>query len=234
MAIGTKAHAMTQMGTAVGAMARIEQNSLGAVALGAGSSVGSRNPGHDSIGAVAIGMGSAAKGIGSISLGARSMIWPNEGGVNRITAIGYGTVAKNADSVALGSLAEADRGSDMAGYFYGYKAATIDKSKEAGSIQLKLKNGAADLIENYEVKVTPSAWEVPKATETDIEKGFRTHVYEGLKGPALKANAGALSIGKKGSTPNAADAITRQIVNVAAGTNDTDACLLYTSPSPRD
>ena len=223
VAIGTKAHAMTPLGTAVGAMARIEQNSLGAVALGAGSSVGSRNPGHDSIGAVAIGMGSAVKGIGSIALGARSMIWPNEGGVNRITAIGYGTVAKNADSVALGSLAEADRGSDMAGYFYGYKAATIDKSKEAGSIQLKLKNGAADLIENYEVKVTPSAWEVPKATETDIEKGFRTHVYEGLKGPALKANAGALSIGKKGSTPNAADAITRQIVNVAAGTNDTDA-----------
>ncbi|EFR42379.1 ESPR-type extended signal peptide-containing protein [Dialister micraerophilus] len=223
VAIGTKAHAMTPLGTAVGAMARIEQNSLGAVALGAGSSVGSRNAGHDSIGAVAIGMGSAAKGIGSIALGARAMIWPKAGGVNRITAIGYGTVANNEDSVALGSLAEADRGSDMAGYFYGYKAATIDKSKEAGSIQLKLKDGAKDLIENYEVKVTPSAWEVPKATETDIEKGFRTHVYEGLKGPALKANAGALSIGKKGSTPDAVDAITRQIVNVAAGTNDTDA-----------
>ena len=223
VAIGTKAHVMTQMGTAVGTMARIEQNSLGAVALGAGSSVGSRNAGHDSIGAVAIGMGSAAKGIGTIALGARAMIWPKAGGVNRITAIGYGTVANNEDSVALGSLAEADRGSDMAGYFYGYKAATIDKSKEAGSIELKLKDGAADLIENYEVKVTPSAWEVPKATETDIEKGFRTHVYEGLKGPALKANAGALSIGKNGSTPNAADAITRQIVNVAAGTNDTDA-----------
>ena len=223
VAIGTKAHVMTQMGTAVGTMARIEQNSLGAVALGAGSSVGSRNAGHDSIGAVAIGMGSAAKGIGTIALGARAMIWPKAGGVNRITAIGYGTVANNEDSVALGSLAEADRGSDMAGYFYGYKAATIDKSKEAGSIQLKLKDGAKDLIENYEVKVTPSAWEVPKATETDIEKGFRTHVYEGLKGPALKANAGALSIGKKGSTPDAVDAITRQIVNVAAGTNDTDA-----------
>ena len=223
VAIGTKAHAMTPLGTAVGAMARIEQNSLGAVALGAGSSVGSRNAGHDSIGAVAIGMGSAAKGIGTIALGARAMVWPKSGGVNRITAIGYGTVATNEDSVALGSLAEADRGSDMAGYFYGYKAATIDQSKEAGSIQLKLKDGAKDLIENYEVKVTPSAWEVPKATETDIEKGFRTHVYEGLKGPALKANAGALSIGKKGSTPDAVDAITRQIVNVAAGTNDTDA-----------
>ena len=223
VAIGTKAHTMTPLGTAVGAMARIEQNSLGAVAIGAGSSVGTKNQGHDSIGAVAIGMGSAAKGIGTIALGSRAMVWPKNGGVNRITAIGYGTVATNADSVALGSLAEADRGPDMAGYFYGYKAATIDQSKEAGSIELKLKDGAKDLIENYEVKVTPSAWEVPKATETDIEKGFRTHVYEGLKGPALKANAGALSIGKKGSTPDAVDAITRQIVNVAAGTNDTDA-----------
>ena len=222
VAIGTKAHIMTQMGTAVGVLARIEQNSFGAVALGAGASVGTQRGGQDSNGAVAIGMGSAAKGIGTIALGSRAFAYPG-GDVHRITAIGYGTVANNADSVALGSLAEADRGSDMAGYFYGYKAATIDKSKEAGSIQLKLKDGAADLIENYEVKVTPSAWEVPKATETDIEKGFRTHVYEGLKGPALKANAGALSIGKKGSTPNAADAITRQIVNVAAGTNDTDA-----------
>lgn len=222
VAIGTKAHIMTQMGTAVGVLARIEQNSFGAVALGAGASVGTQRGGQDSNGAVAIGMGSAAKGIGTIALGSRANAYPG-GDIHRITAIGYGTVANNADSVALGSLAEADRGSDMAGYFYGYKAATIDQSKEAGSIQLKLKNGAADLIENYEVKVTPSAWEVPKATVTDIEKGFRTHVYEGLKGPALKANAGALSIGKKGSTPNAADAITRQIVNVAAGTNDTDA-----------
>ena len=223
VAIGTKAHVLTQMGTAVGALARIEQDSFGAVALGAGASVGTQKAGHDSIGAVAIGMGSAAKGNGTVVLGARASAWPDSGDAHRITAVGYGTIAKNADSVALGSLAEADRGSDMAGYFYGYKAATIDQSKEAGSIQLKLKDGAADLIENYEVKVTPSAWEVPKATETDIEKGFRTHVYEGLKGPALKANAGALSIGKRGSTPNAADAITRQIVNVAAGTNDTDA-----------
>uniref|UniRef100_UPI0023F29521 ESPR-type extended signal peptide-containing protein n=1 Tax=Dialister micraerophilus TaxID=309120 RepID=UPI0023F29521 len=222
VAIGTKAHVMmTQMGTAVGVLARIEPNSFGAVALGAGASVGTQR-GHDSNGAVAIGMGSSAKGIGTIALGSRANAYPG-GDIHRITAIGYGTVANNADSVALGSLAEADRGSDMAGYFYGYNSATIDKSKEAGSIQLKLKDGAADLIENYEVKVTPSAWEVPKATETDIEKGFRTHVYEGLKGPALKANAGALSIGKKGSTPDAVDAITRQIVNVAAGTNDTDA-----------
>ena len=222
VAIGTKAHIMTQMGTAVGVLARIEQNSFGAVALGAGASVGTQRGGQDSNGAVAIGMGSAAKGIGTVALGSRANAYPG-GDIHRMTAVGYGTVAQNADSVALGSLAEADRGSDMAGYFYGYKAATIDKSKEAGSIQLKLKDGAADLIENYEVKVTPSAWEVPKATETDIEKGFRTHVYEGLKGPALKANAGALSIGKKGSTPDATDAITRQIVNVAAGTNDTDA-----------
>ena len=223
VAIGTKAHVLTQMGTAVGALARIEQDSFGAVALGAGASVGTQKAGHDSIGAVAIGMGSAAKGNGTVVLGARASAWPDSGDAHRITAVGYGTIAKNADSVALGSLAEADRGSDMAGYFYGYKAATIDQSKEAGSIQLKLKDGAADLIENYEVKVTPSAWEVPKATETDIENGIRTHVYAGLKGPAFKANAGALSIGKNGSTPDATDAITRQIVNVAAGTNDTDA-----------
>ncbi|WP_311493040.1 ESPR-type extended signal peptide-containing protein, partial [uncultured Megasphaera sp.] len=222
VAIGTKAHIMTQMGTAVGVLARIEQNSFGAVALGAGASVGTQRGGQDSNGAVAIGMGSAAKGIGTVALGSRANAYPG-GDIHRMTAVGYGTVAQNADSVALGSLAEADRGSNLAGYFYGYNSATIDKSKEAGSIELKLKDGAEDLIENYEVKVTPSAWEVPTATETDIEKGIRTHVYQGLKGPALKANAGALSIGKKGSTPNAADAITRQIVNVAAGTNDTDA-----------
>ena len=208
LAMGTNTKALSEAAIALGTNA--ESSGFGSIAIGekskaqpttATSPAGSVAIGYrtESTGdfAVALGSGNGSyKGASANGVGtvAVGTATVTASGRNFQTVVGFGATTNNVDAAAFGHEAKA----------YSEKSLALGSGSSAtvtGGVAL----GSGSV-----------------ANTDKNKKGFdqitgRTDTYAGLKDEAFTSTAGAVSVG------DVANKVTRQIIGVAAGTNDTDA-----------
>ena len=208
LAMGTNTKALSEAAIALGTNA--ESSGFGSIAIGekskaqpttATSPAGSVAIGYrtESTGdfAVALGSGNGSyKGASANGVGtvAVGTATVTASGRNFQTVVGFGATTNNVDAAAFGHEAKA----------YSEKSLALGSGSSAtvtGGVAL----GSGSV-----------------ANTDKNKKGFdqitgRTDTYAGLKDEAFTSTAGAVSVG------DVVNKVTRQIIGVAAGTNDTDA-----------
>ena len=169
--------------------------------------------------AASMGYDSQAKASGSVALGAWS-----SAEAKQALALGYDSQAKASGSVALGAKSVADR----AGNAYGYNPVTgtvfADDAAVAAALGKTTELTAAETnITTAQTAVT-AAQQAYDADQSDANRQALRNAKDTLNTAKSKKNEllasyksvfGAVSVGRKDGT--------RQITNLAAGTQDTDA-----------
>ena len=162
----------------------------------------------------ATGKSSVALGTSAIKPGTITLVTTEASGENS-TALGVASKAKGLNSVALGYGVEADK--DFATAIGSEAEVTVDKGIAIGKGTSVTAEGGIALGSESVASVTGGKTGISVDGKADNEA--RTNVYENLRdnkdNSKISGNNGAVSVG----SPTA----TRQIVNLAAGTNDTDA-----------
>ena len=161
----------------------------------------------------ATGKSSVALGTSAIKPGTTTLVTTEASGENS-TALGVASKAKGQDSIALGYGVEANN--NFATAIGSEAKVTADKGIAIGKKASVTVEGGIALGAGSVASVAGGQTGI--SVDGDVD-GARTNVYENLKNNVnnskISGNNGAVSVG----SPTA----TRQIVNLAAGTNDTDA-----------
>ena len=161
----------------------------------------------------ATGKSSVALGTSAIKPGTTTLVTTEASGENA-TALGVASKAKGLNSVALGYGVEANN--NFATAIGSEAKVTADKGIAIGKKASVTVEGGIALGAGSVASVAGGQTGI--SVDGDVD-GARTNVYENLKNNVnnskISGNNGAVSVG----SPTA----TRQIVNLAAGTNDTDA-----------
>ena len=161
----------------------------------------------------ATGKSSVALGTSAIKPGTTTLVTTEASGENA-TALGVASKAKGLNSVALGYGVQADK--DFATAIGSEAKVTANKGIAIGKDADVSVEGGIALGAGSVASVAGAQTGI--SVDGEVE-GARTNVYENLKNNVnnskISGNNGAVSVG----SPTA----TRQIVNLAAGTNDTDA-----------
>ena len=161
----------------------------------------------------ATGKSSVALGTSAIKPGTTTLVTTEASGENA-TALGVASKAKGLNSVALGYGVEANN--NFATAIGSEAKVTADKGIAIGKKASVTVKGGIALGAGSVASVAGGQTGI--SVDGDVD-GARTNVYENLKNNVnnskISGNNGAVSVG----SPTA----TRQIVNLAAGTNDTDA-----------
>ena len=161
----------------------------------------------------ATGKSSVALGTSAIKPGTTTLVTTEASGENS-TALGVASKAKGVNSVGIGYGVQADK--DFATAIGSEAKVTANKGIAIGkdadvSVEGGIALGAGSVA-------SVAGGQTGISVDGDVD-GARTNVYENLKNNVnnskISGNNGAVSVG----SPTA----TRQIVNLAAGTNDTDA-----------
>lgn len=175
--------------------------------------------------ATAVGSNAVANGVNASAFGAAA----NATGV-ATTALGVSAQAKSNESVAVGAYSVADREKGKIGYALGGDNSTLEKALESAGQKAKydeLTGKIAPLADEYNglLKAYLDAPRDSAEGKTAKEKldeweaghpDFLSAVKEKQQmTDAWQSGNGAVSVGKAGAT--------RQITNVAAGSEDTDA-----------
>ncbi|MEF2773943.1 MAG: ESPR-type extended signal peptide-containing protein, partial [Megasphaera massiliensis] len=213
-ALGTRANVTNSIqGTAVGQSANVSGSAYG-TSLGTFSKVTNSDSG------IAIGsMANVNNANYGMAIGINSSV-TNQGG----TALGYGTSVTEKSGVALGLGAKANRSGEVYGYSpdgvtftdeasiaaYLGKTAEFEQAHQdyVEKVQIFQEKLAAYQQEPRNPDVIQAYVDAANAMEESFEK--RTGIIA-----AYKSSYGAVSVGGSGAT--------RQIINVAAGTEDSDA-----------
>ena len=224
VAIGYKAAIISADGSgnssnsavAVGMNSKV-YNSVGGIAIGRQAVVG-RAPGVGieaedfgiSIGyqASSLKQGIAVGGIGTSSgeYGTSIGTWSNTENVRFGTALGYNASATVNSGVALGAQSVADVGARMGEAVSGYDPATGTPHADTSEVKAAYQD----------LQTKKAAYNANQTTEN--EKALKTANLNYRKlASTWRSTSSAVSVG------NAEQGYTRQIVNVAAGTEDTDA-----------
>ena len=198
------------------------KNSMRSVAIGDGAEVENSN----SDGNVAIGNSAKAKGQSSIAVGPRSSALNDT-----TTALGYGTMSLGKGSTTVGSNATAygTYGTSIGtnskvigeqGTALGYSAEVFGEGSVAlGASSRAYKASEKDGYRPYSA-IDGKYKGITREKLIEIAQNDRTKLPEAMEAmkndTVWKANLGVVSIGAHGYG-------TRQITNVAAGYNDTDA-----------
>ena len=211
-AIGTGAVA-TEAGTSLGMNA--SSSNLG-IALGIQSK-------SENVAAIAIGPAALARGNTSLALGRQSAATEDFaqaiGNVSSATgkgslAMGHSARAEGYRSIAIGS---ADiNGADATGTQSGVVYQTNEQTLAKGKDSMAFGSGAQSLLEDSVALGSNST--------ANVGGNVGGYVPTGVNGTAIlatKSTTGAVSVGRVASGNEAA--VRRQIVNLAAGTNDSDA-----------
>ncbi|GAB3230068.1 YadA-like family protein [uncultured Psychrobacter sp.] len=211
-AIGTGAVA-TEAGTSLGMNA--SSSNLG-IALGIQSK-------SENVAAIAIGPAALATGNTSLALGRQSAATEDFaqaiGNVSSATgkgslAMGHSARAEGYRSIAIGS---ADiNGADATGTQSGVVYQTNEQTLAKGKDSMAFGSGAQSLLEDSVALGSNST--------ANVGGNVGGYVPTGVNGTAIlatKSTTGAVSVGRAASGNEAA--VRRQIVNLAAGTNDSDA-----------
>ena len=166
-----------------------------------------------------MGYDSQAKASGSVALGAWS-----SAEAKQALALGYDSQAMVAGGVALGAKSVADRGKDVLGYDPVTGAAFANDTAVAAALGKTAELTAAETnIANAQTAVT-AAQQAYDADQSDANKQALRNAKNTLNTAKSKKNEllasyksvfGAVSVGRNDGT--------RQITNLAAGTEDTDA-----------
>ena len=158
----------------------------------------------------ATGKSSVALGTSAIKPGATTLVTTEASGENS-TALGVASKAKGQDSIALGYGVEANN--NFATAIGSEATVTADKGVAIGKKASVTVAGGIALGTDSVASVAGAQTGISMDGAVD---GARTNVYTNLRDNAKTSGVnGAVSVG----SPTA----TRQIVNLAAGTNDTDA-----------
>ncbi|MGA6100568.1 ESPR-type extended signal peptide-containing protein, partial [Psychrobacter pocilloporae] len=211
-AIGTGAVA-TEAGTSLGMNA--SSSNLG-IALGIQSK-------SENVAAIAIGPAALARGNTSLALGRQSAATEDFaqaiGNVSSATgkgslAMGHSARAEGYRSIAIGS---ADiNGADATGTQSGVVYQTNEQTLAKGKDSMAFGSGAQSLLEDSVALGSNST--------ANVGGNVGGYVPTGVNGTAIlatKSTTGAVSVGRVASGNEAA--VRRQIINLAAGTNDSDA-----------
>ena len=171
--------------------------------------------------AVSMGDQSQAKASGSVALGARS-----SAEAKQALALGYDSQAKAVGGVALGAKSVANRGKDVLGYDPvtgdvfandAAVAAALGKTTELTAAETNISN-AQEAVNAAQQAYDADQSDANKTALRDAKKALTQ--AESAKGALLspyKSTLAAVSVG------DASTGRTRQITNVAAGSEDTDA-----------
>ena len=161
----------------------------------------------------ATGKSSVALGTSAIKPGTTTLVTTEASGENA-TALGVASKAKGVNSVALGYGVEADK--DFATAIGSEAKVTADKGIAIGKGTSVTAEGGIALGAGSVASV--AGVQTGISVDGDVD-GARTNVYTNLKNninnSKISGANGAVSVGSSTGT--------RQIVNLAAGTNDTDA-----------
>ena len=225
----TKAHFN---GIAIGSLA--QSNAADSIALGSGA----ETYGDSSM---ATGYNAKAEGDYSMALGiqakSKKRLSVAIGGLasaseENTVAIGAGSQAKTSGGVAIGAASVADREAGAIGYALGGDNSTIEKAFESAGLkdkydQLKgitdpLQSEYDGLVRDYQTAASGSSEEAQAKQKlqkfAQDHAAFMTAVEEKAKMVAAwKSASGAVSIGDQESGK------ARQLIGLAAGTEDTDA-----------
>lgn len=182
---------------AIGPMAKAKEDNSVAIGFGA------RSQGFFSI---ATGFFSNAKGNHSIAIGNN----PEASALNSI-ALGTLSAAKNTDSISIGNRAQAEKDGSIA-------LGSFAKAKERGSLALGLGSQA-----NAGNSVALGLYSIADVGAGEEGKYFGVGANAGKTTATWTSTAGAVSVGGKINIQGQKIHLTRQITNVAAGTQDTDA-----------
>ncbi|CAM3126398.1 YadA-like family protein [Streptobacillus felis] len=196
-ALGSYANSKAEDAVAIGngAVAKNQR----AIAIGRDAETGALDTSdmRNNVGAIAIGSSAKAINEGTIAIGTQAVAGtpdPSKTNVKFAIAIGENSSAKSLTGIALGYRTKSDK--DFATSI-GYGAdSRVETGIALGALSIADRK---DGVKGYNV--------------AEVDK--RENKYAGLKGSALTSRLSALSIGNKGQS--------RQIINVAAGTEDTDA-----------
>lgn len=169
---------------------------------------------------VAMGLGTRSPGIFSIATGYFSEAGGNhsiavgyiaQASGDRSVALGIRSEAKDIDAVAIGNRASAEKQGSIA-------LGTFAKAKERGSLALGLGSQA-----NAGNSVALGLYSIADVGAGEEGKYFGVGANAGKTTATWTSTAGAVSVGGKIDIQGQKIHLTRQITNVAAGTNDTDA-----------
>lgn len=184
---------------AIGPKATAKGDNSVAIGLGAGL----QGSGFFSI---ATGYFSNAKGNHSIAIG-----YISEAIGDRSVALGIRSEAKDIDAVAIGNRARAEKQGSMA-------LGAFAKAKERGSLALGIESQA-----NTANSVALGLYSIADVGAGEEGKYFGVGKNTDEDSATWKSKAGAVSVGGKIDIQGQKFHLTRQITNVAAGTQDTDA-----------
>ena len=213
-ALGTRANVTNSIqGTAVGQSANVSGSNYG-ISLGTFSKVINSDSG------IAIGsMANVNNATYGMAIGINSSV-TNQGG----TALGYGTSVTEKSGVALGLGAMANRSGEV----YGYSPDGVTFADDASVAAYMGKTAEFELANQDYVEKVKTFQEKLAAYQQDPRNpdvinayvaaaNAMTESFEKRTGiiAAYKSSYGAVSVGGSGAT--------RQIINVAAGSEDTDA-----------
>ena len=195
--------------------------------------------------AIALGTNAESSGFGSIAIGEKSKAQPTTAiSPAGSVAIGYRTESTGDFAVALGSGNGSYTGASANGVgtvavgtatvtasgrnfqtVVGFGATTNNENAAAFGHEAKayaekslaLGTGSSATVIGGVALGSGSVANTDKNKQGFDQKTGRTDTYAGLKDEAFTSTAGAVSVG------DVANKVTRQIIGVAAGTNDTDA-----------
>ena len=184
---------------AIGPKATAKGDNSVAIGLGAGL----QGSGFFSI---ATGYFSNAKGNHSIAIG-----YISEAIGDRSVALGIRSEAKDIDAVAIGNRATAEKQGSMA-------LGAFAKAKERGSLALGIESQA-----NTANSVALGLYSIADVGAGEEGEYFGVGKNDGKTTATWTSTAGAVSVGGKIDIQGQKFHLTRQITNVAAGTQDTDA-----------
>ncbi len=184
---------------AIGPKATAKGDNSVAIGLGAGL----QGSGFFSI---ATGYFSNAKGNHSIAIG-----YISEAIGDRSVALGIRSEAKDIDAVAIGNRATAEKQGSMA-------LGAFAKAKERGSLALGIESQA-----NTANSVALGLYSIADVGAGEEGEYFGAGKNDGKTTATWTSTAGAVSVGGKIDIQGQKFHLTRQITNVAAGTQDTDA-----------
>ena len=213
-ALGTRANVTKSLqGTAVGQSAIVSGSQYG-ISLGTFSKVINSDSG------IAVGsMANVNNANYGMAIGINSSV-TNQGG----TALGYGTAVTEKSGVALGLGAMANRSGEVYGYSPDGVTFTDDASVAAYlGKTAEFEQANQDYVEKVQIFQEKLAAYQQDPRNPDVIQAYvdaanaMTESFEKRTGiiAAYKSSYGAVSVGGSGAT--------RQIINVAAGTEDTDA-----------
>ena len=198
IAIGTDTKATNQHSLAIGSHTDATADSTVAIGYDTHAAAAS---------SIAIGSGSKANSGYTIAIGLSALAGPDtattttEG--SKSLAVGYFAQATKENNIALGYYAQAMNAKNATA------VGTSANAETEGSVALGYGSDATRASGNIENGVRKDAYLKPTTVSTD-------------KASVWTSTAGAVSVGKTDAT-NPSRNITRQITNVAAGSDDTDA-----------